>query len=103
MPSPAQLPFNGREGITIIPRFATTIYYNCDKSDCTVQEWKDTSAGKGDFSSLLDDARSTNSRYLLGLQSDPYMFHQANLRQTDVDSITVGSLNGQDVLGHELG
>ncbi|POR39131.1 Uncharacterized protein TPAR_00683 [Tolypocladium paradoxum] len=86
---------NGREGITIIPRYATTIYYNCDKPDCTVQEWKDTSAGQGDFTSLLNDARTTNTRYLLGLQADPYMFHQANLRQTDMDTITVGSQTGQ--------
>lgn len=86
---------NGREGITIVPRFATTIYYNCDKADCTVQEWKDTSAGQGDFTSLLNDARATNTRYLLGLQSDPYMFHQANLRQTDVDTITIGSQTGK--------
>ncbi|PHH84639.1 hypothetical protein CDD83_1620 [Cordyceps sp. RAO-2017] len=86
---------NGREGIWIIPRFATTIYYNCDKPDCTLQEWKDTSAGSGDFSNLLDDARATNSRYLLGLQADPYMFHQANMRQMDVDVLTVGSETGR--------
>lgn len=86
---------NGRDGITIIPRFATTIYYNCDKADCTVQEWKDTSAGQGDFTSLLNDARTTNTRYLLGLQADPYMFHQANMRQTDMDTITVGSQTGK--------
>ncbi|KYK60816.1 extracellular serine-rich protein [Drechmeria coniospora] len=86
---------NGNTGITIIPRYATTIYYNCDKADCTVQEWKDTSAGQGDFTSLLNDARATNTRYLLGLQADPYMFHQANMRQTDVESITVGSQTGK--------
>ncbi|KND91101.1 hypothetical protein TOPH_04286 [Tolypocladium ophioglossoides CBS 100239] len=86
---------NGLTGVTIIPRFATTIYYNCDKAACTVQEWKDTSAGKGDFTSLLNDARATNTRYLLGLQSDPYMFHQANMRQIDMDTITVGSESGK--------
>lgn len=82
---------NGATGITIIPRYATTIYYNCDLPACTLQEWKDTSGGSGDFYSLLDDARAVNTRYLLGLQADPYMFHQANLRQTDGDTITVGS------------
>ncbi|KAI9900083.1 hypothetical protein N3K66_004345 [Trichothecium roseum] len=86
---------NGHAGLYIIPRFATTIYYNCDKPACTVQEWIDTSGGSGNFNNLLDDARRTNTRYLLGLQSDPYMFHQANLRQTDMETITVGSKTGK--------
>ncbi|KAM0325920.1 hypothetical protein ACHAQA_007225 [Verticillium albo-atrum] len=86
---------NGREGLTIIPRFATTIYYNCDTAECTTREWIDTSAGHGDFNTLLDNARSVNSRYLLSLQSDPYMFHQANLRQTDQPTITVGTKTGK--------
>lgn len=86
---------NGYAGLYIIPRFATTIYYNCDKPECTVQEWIDTSGGSGDFNALLKDARLTNTRYLLGLQSDPYMFHQANMRQTDMETITVGSETAQ--------
>lgn len=86
---------NGYAGLYIIPRYATTIYYNCDKPDCTLQEWKDTSAGTGDFNNLLKDARTTNTRYLLGLQADPYMFHQANMRQTDMATITVGTQTGK--------
>ncbi|KAK7747390.1 hypothetical protein SLS53_001644 [Cytospora paraplurivora] len=86
---------NGYAGLTIIPRWATTIYYNCDTQECTTQEWITTSAGSGNFTTLLNDARTTNSRYLLGLHPDPYMFHQANLRTGDVDTITVGSVSGQ--------
>jgi hypothetical protein len=86
---------NGYAGLYIIPRYATTIYYNCDKPACTLQEWIDTSGGSGDFSNLLDDARSTNTRHLLGLQSDAYMFHQANMRQTDMETITVGNQSGK--------
>ncbi|KHN94023.1 uncharacterized protein MAM_08097 [Metarhizium album ARSEF 1941] len=82
---------NGATGIYIIPRWATTIYYNCWSSDCTVQEWKDTSGGSGTFDDLLKDARTTNAAHLLGLKPDPYMFHQANLRQTDMPVIAVGS------------
>lgn len=85
---------NGFDGMVIVPRWATTIYYNCATQNCTLQEWKDTSAGTGDFNTLLNDARTTNSRYLLGLHPDPYMFHQANLRTGDVDQITVGSVSG---------
>ncbi|KAI7484157.1 hypothetical protein KC351_g4692 [Hortaea werneckii] len=86
---------NGYAGLQIIPRWATTIYYNCDLPDCTTQEWIDTSGGSGDFNSLLDNARLTASRHLLGLHHDPFMFHQANLRQIDVPSSTVGSKSGQ--------
>ncbi|KJZ79795.1 hypothetical protein HIM_00509 [Hirsutella minnesotensis 3608] len=86
---------NGREGIWIVPRWATTIYYNCDTPACTLQEWKDTSAGRGEFTDLLNDARATNSRYLLHLQADPYMFHQANLRATDAATMTIGPETGK--------
>lgn len=85
---------NGFDGMVIIPRYATTIYYNCDTQACTLQEWKDTSGGSGDFTTLLNDARTTNTRYLLGLHPDPYMFHQANLRTGDTDQITVGPVSG---------
>ncbi|PHH60941.1 hypothetical protein CDD81_998 [Ophiocordyceps australis] len=94
-PLATTLQSNGFEGIVIVPRFATTIYYNCDTPDCTLQEWKDTSAGQGDFANLLDDARATNTRYLLGLQADAYMFHQANLRQMDMAPSAVGPESGR--------
>ncbi|KAI7362518.1 hypothetical protein KC354_g7211 [Hortaea werneckii] len=86
---------NGYAGLQIIPRWATTIYYNCDLPECTTQEWIDTSGGSGDFNALLDNARLTASRHLLGLHHDPYMFHQANLRQIDVPSSTIGSKSGK--------
>ena len=65
---------NGYPGLVIIPRWATTIYYNCDLPDCTLHEWINTSAGSGDFQHLLDDTRSTNTFHLLGLHWDPYVF-----------------------------
>lgn len=82
---------SGYAGMNIIPRWPTTIYWNCDLPECTLQEWKDTASGKGTFSDLLTFERNSASRYLLGLRHDAYMFHQANLRQADVDTITVGS------------
>jgi hypothetical protein len=82
---------NGYAGLVIVPRYATTIYYNCDLPDCTVLEWVVTSGGKGGWTDLLNDARATNTRYLLGLHPDPYMFHQANMRVIDTTDMTVGS------------
>jgi hypothetical protein len=62
---------NGYAGLVIIPRWATTIYYNCDLPSCTLNEWINTSGGFGDYQTLLDDARYSNSRHLLGLHWDP--------------------------------
>ena len=86
---------NGYSGLTVIPRWPTAIYFDCDLPDCTLQEWKDTASGQGTFEDLLTFERRTTSRYLLGLRQDGYMFHQANLRQSDVDTLTVGSQTGQ--------
>ncbi|KAJ9624482.1 hypothetical protein H2203_005217 [Taxawa tesnikishii (nom. ined.)] len=88
----SDMPSNGYAGLTIIPRWPTTIYYNCDLPACTTQEWIDTSAGSGSFTDLLDYERFITSRYLLALRQDPYMFHQANLRSSDVPGTTVGSV-----------
>ncbi|RGP77981.1 extracellular serine-rich [Fusarium longipes] len=82
---------NGYNGLVIIPRFATTIYYNCDSAECTTKEWIDTSSAKGDFSDLIAQARVENSRHLLSLHADPYMFHQANMRVADMPERTVGN------------
>ncbi|CBF83680.1 hypothetical protein AN2954.2 [Aspergillus nidulans FGSC A4] len=86
---------DGFAGMQVNPRFATRIYYNCDTPACTTQEWIDTSAGAGDFNDLLDTERAEVLRHLFGLHRDPYMFHQANLRNVGIDPITVGSETGQ--------
>ncbi|KAH6984590.1 hypothetical protein BKA56DRAFT_481636 [Ilyonectria sp. MPI-CAGE-AT-0026] len=85
---------NGYAGLTIVPRFSTAIYYNCDTAECTTREWIATSAGSGDYTNLLANSKSTNVRNLLSLQADPYMFHQANMRQSNVDTITIGDQTG---------
>lgn len=86
---------NGYSGLTVVPRWPTTIYFDCDLPDCTLQEWKDTASGQGTFEDLLTFERTTTTRHLLGLRKDGFMFHQANLRQSDVDTLTVGSQTGQ--------
>jgi hypothetical protein len=62
---------NGYPGVNVMPRWATTIYYNCDLPDCTLQEWINTSAGKGTFNDLIADAKNTALRNLMGLHWDP--------------------------------
>lgn len=90
---------NGYNGMVVMPRWATTIYYNCDTPACTFAEWVATSAGYGNFSyDMMNDARTTNVRHLLSLHQDPFMFHQANLRNADMPSYTVGDQTGNFAL-----
>jgi hypothetical protein len=62
---------NGYAGINVMPRWASVIYYNCDLPACTLQEWIDTSGGKGTFDDLITLARDTGVRNLFGLHWDP--------------------------------
>ncbi|KAF1835307.1 hypothetical protein BDW02DRAFT_294439 [Decorospora gaudefroyi] len=86
---------NGYAGLIVMPRWATLIYYNCDLPACTLQEWIDTSGGKGTFEDLMANTRDTAMRNLFGLHWDPYMFHQANMRVNDVPTTTVNGVRGQ--------
>ncbi|GAD97217.1 extracellular serine-rich protein [Paecilomyces variotii No. 5] len=86
---------DGFDGMQVNPRWATRIYYNCDTPDCTTQEWIDTSAGSGDFYDLLAVEKQDTMRHLFGLYHDPYMFHQANLRQSDAPQITINGVTAK--------
>ncbi|KAM7217685.1 hypothetical protein V8F06_006940 [Rhypophila decipiens] len=86
---------DGYAGLTIIPRWATSIFYNCYSAECTTAQWIATSGGSGDFANLLRDAKNVNVKNLLSLHQDPFMFHQANLRQIDMPDFTVGSVTGK--------
>lgn len=61
---------NGYVGVNIVPRWASVIYYNCDLPACTLQEWIDTSGGKGTFNDLIANAKATAVRNLMGLHWD---------------------------------
>lgn len=57
--------------------------------DCTVLEWINTSAGKGNYTDLLDLEKRTNVRHLLGLHHDAFMFHQANMNYVLAPEMTI--------------
>ncbi|KAK2629472.1 hypothetical protein QTJ16_000292 [Diplocarpon rosae] len=86
---------NGFAGFQITPRWGTTIYYNCDLPECTVNEWIQTSAGVGDIYDLLADAKIVNSNHLLRLRHDPFMFHQANMRSADANETVVNGVSAK--------
>ena len=86
---------NGYDGIVIIGRWATTIYFNCDFPDCIVQEWKSVTGRDGSFSDILREAKEVNTKHLLGLHWDPFMFHQANMRVVDAPAQVINGVNRQ--------
>ncbi|RMZ88212.1 hypothetical protein DV736_g4552, partial [Chaetothyriales sp. CBS 134916] len=79
---------DGFDGYTIIPRWPTRIYYDCDTPNCTLAEWINTSAGSGTFQDLLNAERADTTRYLFALNHAGYMFHQLNLRTQGLPAIT---------------
>jgi hypothetical protein len=84
---------NGFDGAQINPRWATNIYYNCHTPTCTVAEWINTNVGvSGDFQTLLGVEKNANTRHLLGLHHDPYMFHQANLNYGTAEQVTINGV-----------
>ncbi|KAJ5198257.1 extracellular serine-rich protein [Penicillium cinerascens] len=86
---------DGFDGMQVNPRWATRIYYNCDTPACTVAEWIATSAGSGTFDDLLATEKADTMRHLFGLYHEGYMFHQANLRNADVDAITINGVSAK--------
>ncbi|KAH6896743.1 hypothetical protein B0T10DRAFT_396872, partial [Thelonectria olida] len=86
---------NGYDGLAIVPRWSTAIYFNCHTMECTLREWIATSAGSGNYFNLLANSKASNVRNLLSLQADGFMFHQANMHQTTVESITIGDQTGK--------
>lgn len=50
---------DGYNGFTIIPRWPSRIYWNCDTPQCTLQEWLDTSNGNGGFDNLMLQEKMT--------------------------------------------
>ena len=80
---------DGFDGFQVNPRWSTRIYFNCDTAACTTQEWVDTSGGVGDFYDLLEAEKDDRMRQFFGLYREPFMFHQANLRQIDVGDTVI--------------
>lgn len=84
---------NGFDGMIVVGRWATTIYFNCDVPDCIVAEWKSVTSRDGTFDVIMKEAREENTKHLLGLHWDPFMFHQANMRVADVPTTTVNGVS----------
>lgn len=60
-----------------------------------MKEWQVTAGGQGDWDTLIAIEKATNTRHLLSLHREPFMFHQANLNYENGKSITVNGVAQQ--------
>lgn len=86
---------NGCDGLVLVGRWHTRIYFDCDLPSCDLKEWVATFASVNDWQTLLYAERTTSTRFLLAPRQDSFMFHQPNLRVADVPTVTVGSVTGE--------
>lgn len=82
---------NGYDGLEIIPRFATNIYYNCDGATSNTALWQMGLNQTTGFDGIMQTERMAAARNLLALRHDPYMFHQANMRAGDTGTATTAA------------
>lgn len=75
---------NGSDGILIMPRYATDIYYENSIPEEIVENFNRIHGGifkrHLNFEDIYSIENDRNVPYLLNYQEAPYMFHQANLR-----------------------
>lgn len=76
--------FNGYDGLFIVPRYATEIYYNVSLPIEQEAEYNFIYSRhfgyKSSIDQILEREASRVTRQLLSYEYAPYMFHQANLR-----------------------
>lgn len=79
---------NGFDGMIIIPRHATNIFYDCSRVSDIVTEfnyhYSKQLGGPKTFDEIMQIEVTNAISSLLAFRYDPFMFHQANLR---VDSV----------------
>ncbi|KAI9096204.1 hypothetical protein DFS34DRAFT_650923 [Phlyctochytrium arcticum] len=79
-------------GYNVIPRHATVIYFNCSTPDQDILLYNNMyRAVQGDknFDYLIEYEVERVNSLLMQLRQDGYMFHQANLRNADLPSVTM--------------
>lgn len=74
---------NGYEGVFIIPRWATNIFYDNSLPDLNLVHFNAITPYTWTWEQLMDYEGRTAARNLLMYRPDPYMFHQANIHTFD--------------------
>ncbi|KAI9008053.1 hypothetical protein BC832DRAFT_591301 [Gaertneriomyces semiglobifer] len=89
-------------GFNVIPRQATVIYFNCTTQEQNMvlynNMYRDIQ-GDQDWNFLMRYETDRVTSLLLQLRHDGYMFHQANLRNSDLPTVTVPNSGKTGKLG----
>ncbi|KAJ3012907.1 UNVERIFIED_CONTAM: hypothetical protein HDU68_000966, partial [Siphonaria sp. JEL0065] len=86
---------NNFAGFTVIPRQSLAIYFNATNANYNAQLYNNIYGTKKTFADVLVAEVDRNMRTLAFLSWNPAMFHQANLRNADLPTVTVGSGTGK--------
>jgi len=84
--------YNGFDGMYIVPRVDTNIYYDASQTINIVQQYNHNHNATWTFDQIIAYEADYNSRLLLQYRHDPYMFHQANMRTITNDGQTTSLL-----------
>jgi hypothetical protein len=67
-------------GILVIPRRPTDLYYSVSTPAQWVNEYNARKSATADYAGIIDHVSSTLAGYMVRGENDPWMFHQADLR-----------------------
>ncbi|KAJ3029935.1 UNVERIFIED_CONTAM: hypothetical protein HDU68_010621 [Siphonaria sp. JEL0065] len=86
---------NGFAGFTVVPRQSLNIYFNATNGPYNAKLYNNIYKTTKTFTDILGLEVSRNMRTLPLLSWQPAMFHQANLRNADMPSVTIGTKTGK--------
>ncbi|KAJ3350009.1 hypothetical protein HDU83_009950 [Entophlyctis luteolus] len=88
---------NGFDGFVVIPRQALNIYFNCTNQNYNAVLYNNVYKFNPPktFADIMNAEVQRNMRNLALLSWSPAMFHQANLRNSDLPTVTAGSATGK--------
>jgi hypothetical protein len=67
-------------GLLMVPRRPTELYFNVSQPSEWVAEYNALYSGTASYEQIVAEASETLVRYMLRGENDPWMFHQANIR-----------------------
>jgi peptidoglycan/xylan/chitin deacetylase (PgdA/CDA1 family) len=67
-------------GLLMVPRRPTDLYFNVSQPSEWVAEYAALNSGTFSYEQIIDAASDVLVRYMLRGENDPWMFHQANIR-----------------------
>ncbi|KXS13980.1 hypothetical protein M427DRAFT_136073 [Gonapodya prolifera JEL478] len=86
------------DGYTVIPRWPCHVYFFCtqpNEIEYIYNNMYNATLGLSSWSQILQREQDRMLLLLLGIRHDPTMFHQANLRNADMPTVTVGGVTGK--------